>query len=73
MYPIGNNTSGVLSGLYKSIGCIVGHSLAQDGVGFPFLPRTCYWYVVSGIDRAISEYTEEDLPVDIRHVVKQVN
>ena len=33
-------------GLFKVLGSMVAHSIAQDGIGFPYLSPTCYWYMV---------------------------
>ena len=39
-------------GLFKVLGLMVAHSIAQDGVGFPYLSPTCYWYMVGGEEKA---------------------
>ena len=32
-------------GLFKVLGSMVDHSIAQEWVGFPYLSPTCYWYM----------------------------
>ena len=36
------------SGLLKILGSMIAHSICQDGVGFPYLSLTCFWYIVGG-------------------------
>ena len=31
-------------GLFKVLGRMVGHSISQDGTGFPYFSLPCYWY-----------------------------
>ena len=31
------------SGVFKVLGSIVGHSIFQGGIGFPYLSAVCYW------------------------------
>ena len=42
------------SGLLKILGGMISHSICQDGVGFPYLSPTCFWYIVGGEEKAIS-------------------
>lgn len=37
----------VYSGIMKSVGKIIAHSIAQCGVGFPMLSPVCYWYLIT--------------------------
>ena len=32
------------NGLFKVLGTMVAHSICQDGIGFPYLSPTSYWY-----------------------------
>ncbi len=60
------------SGLLKVLGGIVAHSIFQDGVGFPYLSPTCFWYIVAGEEMALQSACMEDLPADASFVLKQV-
>lgn len=60
------------SGLLKVLGGIVAHSICQDGVGFPHLSPTCFWYIVAGEEMALQSACMEDLPADASFVLKQV-
>lgn len=33
------------SGLFKVLGMMIGHSIKQDGIGFPYLAGVCFWYI----------------------------
>ena len=61
------------SGLFKVLGQMVAHSISMDGVGFPYLSPTCYWYIVEGEDRALQFVEEGDVGADVFHLVKEVN
>ena len=41
------------TGLFKVLGTMVGHSVCQDGIGFPFSSLANYYYVVKGDKRVI--------------------
>ena len=49
------------SGLFKVLGCIVGHSIKQDVIGFPHFSPLCYWYIVGGEEVALQYITENDV------------
>lgn len=53
------------SGLFKTLGGMIGHSLCQDGIGFPHLSPTCYWFLVGGEEKAVEYASVEDLPADV--------
>ena len=52
---------------------MVAHSISMDGVGFPYLSPTYYWYIVEGEDRALQFVEEGDVGADVFHLVKEVN
>ena len=60
------------SGLFKIIGTMVVHSIAQDGVRFPYFFLACYWYMVDGEERAIEFVTLEDIGAEAAGVVSKV-
>lgn len=41
------------SGLFKVLGKMVGHSLVQDGIGFPYFSPLCFWYIAAGEEAAM--------------------
>ena len=60
------------SGLLRILGMIISHAICQDGIGFPFLSPTCYWYMVGGLNKALEFASAQDLPADSASVVSQV-
>ena len=60
------------SGLFKVLGLMVAHSIAQDGVGFPYLSPTCYWYIVGGEVKAMEYVSLIDVGADVAAVVSKV-
>ena len=60
------------SGLFKVLGNIIGHSICQDGIGFPFFSPTCYWYLIGGEEKALEFASVEDLPADSAIVLAKV-
>ena len=42
------NASAVFSGMMKTLGRMIAHSIAQCGVGLPVFSPVCYWYLISG-------------------------
>ena len=51
---------------------MVGHSVCQDGIGFPFLSLANYYYVVKGEERAIEVCSINDVGADVAAVVSKV-
>ena len=47
--------------IFKVLGCIVGHSIIQEGIGFPYLSPLCYWYIAAGKNTAMLHYTDDDI------------
>ena len=60
-------------GLFKVLGLMVARSIAQAGVGFPYLSPTCYWYMVGGEEKAIEHISLCDVGADTAAVVSQVH
>ena len=59
--------------LLALVGKMVGHSIVQDGIGFPFLSPACYFYMAGYVDRAISAASIEDVGENVKQVVKKVS
>ena len=60
------------SGLFKVLGCIVGHSIMQDGIGFPHFSPLCYWYIVGGEEVALQYLTPDDVGSDCCELISKV-
>ena len=56
LYKISTLNSGVL----KTIGQIVAHSLQLDKLGFPYLSPPCYYYTAGKWDTAVTCITDDD-------------
>ena len=52
---------------------MVAHSLALDGMGFPFLSPLCYWHIAAGEEKALQHLTLEDAGTDVISLVREVN
>ena len=60
------------SGMLKVLGTMIAHTIAQDGLGFPYLSPLCYWYLVAGEERALDHLTLVDVGADVRSLVSKV-
>ena len=60
------------TGLFKVLGTMVGHSVCQDGIGFPFSSLANYYYVVKGDKRAIEVCSINNVGADVAAVVSKV-
>ncbi len=56
----------------KVLGQMIAHSIAQDGVGFPYLSPVCFWYLVGGVDEALPYVAKDDVSVAVHSVVAEV-
>ncbi len=70
-FPTGH-TDALLGGHYRRLGQIIVHSVVQEGPGFPYLPKSIYYYLVGGIDLAVTHLCIEELPSATQYVVEQV-
>ena len=59
--------------MFKVLGSIVGHSIFQDGIGFPYLSAVCYWYIQAGEEEALQFLTLRDVGADCCNFVNQVS
>lgn len=60
------------SGLFKVLGTMVGHALAQDGIGFPYFSPLCYWYIVDGEERALQNLSMNDVGKNVEVFLTEV-
>ena len=59
--------------IYKVLGCIVGHSIVQEGIGFPYLSPLCYWYIAAGKTEAMQHYTDDDVGAGCNYLITKVS
>ncbi len=62
-----------LCGLFKVLGSMVAHSIAQAGVGFPYLSPACYWYIADGEQRSLQYLSTADVSCQVAAVVSKVS
>ena len=55
------------------LGTMVGHSIAMDCQGFPFLSPACYYYMAGYTDTAISVTSMVDAGERVKQAVSEVN
>ena len=60
------------SGLFKILGTMVGHSLLQDGIGFPYLSPLCFWYIAAGEEEAMQHASLCDVGCDTVDFISKV-
>lgn len=60
------------SGLFKILGMMIGHSIMQDGIGFPYISPVCYWYVAGKEQKALESLSVKDLNEDVGFLVTKV-
>ena len=60
------------SGLLKVFGTMVAHSIAQDGVGFPYLSPLSYWYIAAGEVESLQHIGLSDVGSDVADVITKV-
>ena len=60
------------SGLFKVLGSMVGHSICQDGIGFPFFSLANYYYIVGGEEKALQLCSVNDIGADVATVISKV-
>lgn len=68
LYSIENHSTGVM----KVLGQMIAHSVAMDGVGFPYLSPACFWYLVGGVDKALPFIGKDDVSDAVYSVVTEV-
>ena len=60
------------SGLFTVLGIMVGHSLYQDGIGFPFFSPLCYHYISVNEEAALSWLSISDVGEDAKYAINKV-
>ena len=64
--------STINSGILKTLGQMIGHSLLLDKVGFPYLSAPCYYYMAGKWDTAVTYITDEDVSCRVHNVLIKV-
>ena len=59
--------------MFKVLGSTVGHSILQDGIGFPYLSAVCYWYIAAGEEIALQYLSLDDVGADSLQFISQVS
>ena len=49
------------SGMFRVLGVMVGHSIQQDGIGFPYLSPLCFDYIALGEEHALQHCSLNDV------------
>lgn len=60
------------SGMLKTIGMMIAHSVLLDGQGFPFLADYCYYYIADCYNLAVTCITEEDVGARVKSIITEV-
>ena len=71
MYSTGN----LLSSIFETLGKMIGHSLIQQGPGFPYLAPAIYCYIATGdLNEAISRASRVDvMDAELLMILEKVN
>jgi len=59
--------------IFRVLGCIIGHSIIQEGIGFPYLSPLCYWYIVADKNKAMQHYTDDDVGDGCNEFIERVS
>ena len=60
------------SGLFRLLGTMVAHSIAQVGVGIPYFSPACFWYMAKGEERAVEYVSTADVGADVASLITKV-
>ena len=56
------SSENLLTEIFEILGEMIGHSLIQDGPGFPYLAPAIYWYIATGnLDEAVGRASHIDV------------
>ena len=56
------SSENLLTEIFEILGKMIGHSLIQDGPGFPYLAPAIYWYIATGnLDEAVGRASHIDV------------
>ena len=60
------------SGIFTTVGKLIGHSIVMDQQGFPYLSPACFYYLAGNVNTAISETNMGDVGSHIKDVILKV-
>ena len=60
------------SGIFTTVGELIGHSIIMDQQGFPYLSPACFYYLAGKVNTAISETNMGDVGSHVKDVVLKV-
>ena len=66
------NSDSLLGDHYSRLGKIIIYSILQEGPAFPFFSKAMYYYLVGGLEQALSYLSVDELPIATEYVVKKV-
>ena len=72
IYPVFRHST-MSSGIFGTIGKIIGHAIIMDNLGFPYLSPALYYYMASHLNLAVSAITMGDLGSNAEHIVSKVH
>jgi len=61
------------SGMFTTVGRVIGHSIIMDQQGFPYFSSACYYHLFGNIDTAICETNMGDVGSHVKHLVSKVH
>ena len=60
------------SGLFKVLGTMIAHSIALDGIGFPYFSKFCYRYIAEGEEKALEAINLNDIGHNVKAFIEKV-
>ena len=61
------------SGLFKVLGTMIAHSIALDGIGFPYFSKFCYRYIAEGEEKALEAINLDDVGHNVKAFIEKVH
>ena len=72
IYPVFRYST-MSSGIFCTIGKMIGHAIIMDNLGFPYLSPALYYYMASHLNLAVSAISMGDLGSNAEHIVSKVH
>lgn len=71
LYPT-HSISTFTSGLLRSVGSMIGHTMIMENMGFPYLSKAMYYYMVGNVDLAMTQIQDSDMSAKVHFIVNKV-
>jgi len=71
LYPT-HSISTITSGLLRSVGSMIAHTMIMENMGFPYLSKAMYYYMVGNVDLAITQIQDGDMSAKVHFIVNKV-